>query len=223
MSVCPAKTQISLGICPVWSESFLSAWRKLGSLAIHRAHSEDSDQTGRIPRLIWVFPGRTATELVLSCRGLIFNGYEVYRKTSKNLDTKKFNYTKIWLIWSNASKQCRRNGKQYRRSSDCSSWSSLIWVYTVCSVLSVRKFRNIAVDWKFCHEGNYSTSPGLPSEAKQISQGWNFHFAPNNHHGFFFRRESLDNYCHMHTTKALISLRICTVWSAPLLFVAYPS
>ena len=29
----PAKTQISLGIRPVWSESSLSAWRKLGSLA----------------------------------------------------------------------------------------------------------------------------------------------------------------------------------------------
>ena len=33
MSVRPAKTQISLGICPVWSESSLSAWRMLGSLA----------------------------------------------------------------------------------------------------------------------------------------------------------------------------------------------
>ena len=37
-----AKTQISLGICPVWSESSLSASRKLGSLATHWAHSEDS-------------------------------------------------------------------------------------------------------------------------------------------------------------------------------------
>ena len=26
--LCPAKTRISLGICPVWSESSLSAWRK---------------------------------------------------------------------------------------------------------------------------------------------------------------------------------------------------
>ena len=43
----PAKTQISLGIFPVWSESLLSAWRKVGSLATHWAHSEDSDQTGR--------------------------------------------------------------------------------------------------------------------------------------------------------------------------------
>ena len=35
VAVRPAKTQISLGICPVWSESSLSAWRKLGSLATH--------------------------------------------------------------------------------------------------------------------------------------------------------------------------------------------
>ena len=65
----PAKTQISLSIRPVWSEPSLSAWRKFRSLAIHWAHSEDSDQTGRMPRLIWVFAGRTVTLLVLSCRG----------------------------------------------------------------------------------------------------------------------------------------------------------
>ena len=55
----PVKTQISLGIRPVWSESSLSTWRKLGSLATHCAHKKDSDQTGRMPRLIWVFTGRT--------------------------------------------------------------------------------------------------------------------------------------------------------------------
>ena len=33
-------------IHPVWSESSLSACRKLGSLATHWAHSEDSNQTG---------------------------------------------------------------------------------------------------------------------------------------------------------------------------------
>ena len=56
----PAKTQISLGIRPIWSESSLSAWRKFGSsCATHWAHSEDSDQTGRMPRQIWVFAGRT--------------------------------------------------------------------------------------------------------------------------------------------------------------------
>ena len=69
VSVRPAKTQISLGIRPVWSESSLSAWRNLGFLATHWGHSKSSDQTGRMPRLIWVFAGRTLILLVLSCRG----------------------------------------------------------------------------------------------------------------------------------------------------------
>ena len=69
MSVRPAKTQISLGIRPVWSESSLSAWRKLGSLATHWAHSKDSDQTGQMPRLIWVFAGHTLIFLFLSSCG----------------------------------------------------------------------------------------------------------------------------------------------------------
>ena len=47
VTVRPAKTRISLDIRPVWSESSLSDWRKLGSLATHWVHSEDSDQTGR--------------------------------------------------------------------------------------------------------------------------------------------------------------------------------
>ena len=69
VAVRPAKTQISRGIRPVWSESSLLAWRKLGSLASYWAHSEDSDQTGQMPRLIWVFAGCTLILLVLSCHG----------------------------------------------------------------------------------------------------------------------------------------------------------
>ena len=53
VSVRPAKTHISLGIRPVWSESSLSARRNLGPLVTHWAHSEDSDQPG----LIWVLAG----------------------------------------------------------------------------------------------------------------------------------------------------------------------
>ena len=36
VTVRPVRTHISLGIHPVWSESTLSAWRKLGSLATYR-------------------------------------------------------------------------------------------------------------------------------------------------------------------------------------------
>ena len=39
MTVRRTKTQISLGGCPGWSESSLSAWRKLGSLATHWAQA----------------------------------------------------------------------------------------------------------------------------------------------------------------------------------------
>ena len=66
--MCPAKTQISLGICPVWSESSMCAqWVAKDPRFLH-ADNEDSDQTGRMPRLIWVFAGRTLILLVLSCR-----------------------------------------------------------------------------------------------------------------------------------------------------------
>ena len=43
----PAKTRISLDTRPVWS-----AFRRFVSLSTHKAHSEDSDKCGRIPRLI---------------------------------------------------------------------------------------------------------------------------------------------------------------------------
>ena len=56
------KTQISLGIRPVWSESLLCAqWVAKGSMLL-QADSEDSDQIGRMHRLIWVFAGRTVKD-----------------------------------------------------------------------------------------------------------------------------------------------------------------
>ena len=61
----PAKTQISLDIHPS-DQSSLPAWRKLGSLATHWAHSEAFHQTGQIPRMIWVFVGRIVILLFLS-------------------------------------------------------------------------------------------------------------------------------------------------------------
>ena len=71
VTVHPAKTQISLGICPVWSESSLyTQWVAKEPRFLH-ADSEDSDQPGWMPRLIWVFAGRTLILLVLSCHGSI--------------------------------------------------------------------------------------------------------------------------------------------------------
>ena len=69
MTVRPAKTQISLGIRPVWSESSLCAQWVAKDPTFLRVDSEASDQTGRMPRLIWVFARRTLILLVLSWGG----------------------------------------------------------------------------------------------------------------------------------------------------------
>ena len=69
VTVRPAKPHISLGIHPVWSESSPCAqWVAKDPRFLH-ADSGDSDQTGRMSRLIGVFAGRTLILLVLSCRG----------------------------------------------------------------------------------------------------------------------------------------------------------
>ena len=69
MSVRPAKTRITMGIRPVWSETWLCAhWVAKDPSFLH-AYSKDSDETGQMPRLIWVFAGCTLILLVLSCRG----------------------------------------------------------------------------------------------------------------------------------------------------------
>ena len=73
MTVRPAKTQISLGSHPVWSESSLcTQWVAKDPSFLH-ADSEDSDQTGRMPRLIWVFAGRTCHFVGFVMRGLKLN------------------------------------------------------------------------------------------------------------------------------------------------------
>ena len=58
-----AKTQISLGIRPVWSESSLSAWRKLRSLATHWAQAKTLIRLGDSDRWVHIIL------LVLSYRG----------------------------------------------------------------------------------------------------------------------------------------------------------
>ena len=101
--VCPAKTQISLGIRPVWSASSLFAWRKLGFLATHWAYSEDSDQTGRMPRLFWVFVWRTVILLVLSWAGS--NQFPYFTSSRLNLlkANKKFPECNMYTLYQGLS------------------------------------------------------------------------------------------------------------------------
>ena len=88
-----AKTQISLSIRPVWSV-FAVRLKKLGSLATHKVRSEDSDQTGRVPKLIWVFRGWAHMLLFWFChdaahmpRGCHNHGSQLYCGTKRNRKT----------------------------------------------------------------------------------------------------------------------------------------
>ena len=109
MSVRPAKTQISLGIRPVWSESSLCAqWVAKDPRFLH-ADSEDSDQTGQMPRLICVFAGRTHTLLVLSCRGSLlfiasaFLFFSFFFSSQKHFETWNYASQPDPLSWSESS------------------------------------------------------------------------------------------------------------------------
>ena len=64
VNVRPPKTQISLGIRPVWSESSLCVYWVARDPSFLHANSENSDQTVRMPRLIWVLAGCTLILLV---------------------------------------------------------------------------------------------------------------------------------------------------------------
>ena len=61
----PVKIQISLRIRAGWSESSLGAFWKAKDTKFLRANDEESDETVRVRRLIWVFVGRTYQEVRL--------------------------------------------------------------------------------------------------------------------------------------------------------------
>ena len=113
----PAKTQISLGIRPVSSESSLFTWRKLGSMATHWGDSEDTDQTGRTPRLIWIFTGCTVILLILSWGG-----------SSWARSCERGKYLRPW--WASISVQSTEGGKYLR-----SWWAYISVLWTEPSLL----------------------------------------------------------------------------------------
>ena len=126
MSVRPAKTQISLGIRPVWSESSLCVqWTAKDPRFLH-ADSEDCDQTGRMPRLIWVFAKRTLSLLVLSCRGSFVTDSCLVGPWT-NIILINSRDTVIFLSF-----RTDRSGQTVQTQIRL-----LLWVYTVCNSLCI--------------------------------------------------------------------------------------
>ena len=118
----------------VWSESSLCAqWIAKDPNCLH-ADSEDSDQTGLMPRLIWVIAGRTVTLLVLSCRG---------SNSHHRLDSKQ--HGMAWRI-KNVSFQILASVLLMIETNTCYSLNhenvnpektSWVWLMAPCSTLSI--------------------------------------------------------------------------------------
>ena len=85
-------------------QSLLPTWRKLGSLATHWVHTKDSDQTGWMPRLIWVFAGCTSHFVGFVVRWLIWD--------------------RAWQNLQNDSRSSKDSDQQWHSSSLLSKLSS---------------------------------------------------------------------------------------------------
>ena len=153
MSVRPAKTQINLGIRPAWSESSLCApWAAKYRRFLH-ADSDDSDQTGRMPRLIWVFAERTLTSLVLSCRGLRMVCKCKWESVCTILP--HFQPSQLELL-----------------ASFCVSWIPVCWLVWYLRVLKVWPFCNRTYQWK-----NLKSSKISFHKSKMLLKNYG-HFVP---------------------------------------------
>ena len=105
MTVHPAKTR-SAWASAQSDQSSLFPWRSIGSLATHRVHSEDSDQTGWMPRLIWVFAGHTCHFVGFAMQRLYFaainNGMQalpnVHSYAATNFHISTCPFSRHWWI-----------------------------------------------------------------------------------------------------------------------------
>ena len=93
-------------LCPVWSESSLCAQRVGKDTSFLHGDSKDSDQTGRMRRLIWDFAGRTCCFVGFVMRLLISFCYWLlsWLHEGLHLYTSKTTFNKIFTeLWPIAS------------------------------------------------------------------------------------------------------------------------
>ena len=120
MVVPPAKTQIILGIRPVWSESSLSAWRSIGSLATHWAHSEDwSDWAGAQADLSLCWAHRHFVGFVMSR----LTSVNVVAAVSEMVANSEQKISRTWFYFGYCvSKGCLFRLFRFQNSCRCVVW-----------------------------------------------------------------------------------------------------
>ena len=195
--VCSVKTQISLGIRPVWSDSLLSSYRSSGSLATHEVHREDwSDCADAQADLILCWVHRSFCWFCHAVAHFVFGILEICPKNLNNSDSQNIGcndlliWKKVVLRYRNVSKRCGWNDNQWKSQSYHSFRSNLIWSYTVCPEMSVRILRIKTVKQL------------LNSQTKQVS-----------HASIFEPPHDKTNKVTVHPAKTQINFGIRPVWS----------
>ena len=125
MAVRPAKTQISLGIFPVWSESSLSAWGKLGSLSTQGRLWSDWADTRADLSLRWAhthFVGFVCHGSFVFCSGLV--------------QPRDWKGSPYYLMYMQQT-QCQTLRKLYRISSQHSNVTSCYIHHKNCKEVSI--------------------------------------------------------------------------------------
>ena len=136
VAVRPVKTHISLGIRPVWPESSLCAHWVAKEPSFLHADSKDSDQTGRMPRLIWVLAGRTCHFVDLSWGDSYMNFWSIciYITNGSTFLESWFTFHSnryIWAAsWQNQQNDCVLSEDSYQPGHP----PSLIRVFALRSV-----------------------------------------------------------------------------------------
>ena len=116
----PAKTQISLGIHPVWSKSSLSAWRKLGSLAtLLNAHAQ-ADLSLRYAHSSFCWFCHTAAHIWATSEGNLSSAYETVNFSEKfQVEIAEFLRENMTLYRQNLKISGRKAGNSWRKYWIC--------------------------------------------------------------------------------------------------------
>ena len=239
----PARTQTSLGIRPVWSESSLSAWRKLGSLATHWAHSEDwSDWADAQADLSLCWAHMPFCWFCLEAAHFIWTPLDIIcSRDLRGLVTTDIQMvTNIHRYWTVEEKVAllRLTGNKTKFSwlvpntcivlvqliiFDCSRW--LLWVETDARYFQISHLLAFKTELDFC-----SKSDTLWIILLEVAENATLHFRKERRMltvllKFLFLFSILWDIetrgiilSRQRTTKALTRLRGCAGWSVPLLF-----
>ena len=172
-----------------------------------------TDQTGRMPRVIWVFAGLTLILLVLSCHGSFLLLVHTMHGTHEPCHEKVC--LSLSIQTTKTPDQCRKHG--------------LISVFVDHCLVSfhIQNFKTLASLWRMSRrfepywclqtsEDRFSRDDArvlwnliTMTSLQSISEGSPF-LEPGH--------EKTTCICHMRTTKVQINLRIRAIWSAPSLF-----